>query len=205
MLIVDFENRAGDNVFDGALEQALSIAMEGAPFITAFPRRDAAGLVRDLKLGSRLDESSGRLLASREGIPVILAGMIEKTGAGYRIEVRAVTPEKPEPLSVAEATASDKAQVLGAVGRVAERIRAALGDTTTLAGAQAETFTTVSLEAVRAYTVAQDLSVKNKDAEAVVQYQEALRHDPEFGRAYSGLARESPSPRPARGSAEELG
>ena len=51
VLIVDFENRAGENVFDGALEQALSIAMEGAPFITAFPRRDAAGLVRDLKLG----------------------------------------------------------------------------------------------------------------------------------------------------------
>ena len=112
---------------------------------------------------------------------------IEKTAAGYRIEVRAVTPGKTEPLSIAEATASDKAQVLGAVGRVAERIRAALGDTT-LGGAQAETFTTVSLEAVRAYTVAQDLSVKHRDAEAVVQYQEALRHDPEFGRAYSGLA-----------------
>ncbi len=142
--------------------------------------------MRDLKLGSHLDEANGRLLASREGIPVILAGRIEKTAAGYRIEVRAVTPEKPEPLSVAEATASDKAQVLGAVGRVAERIRAALGDTT-LGGAQAETFTTVSLEAVRAYTVAQDLSVKNRDAEAVVHYQEALRHDPEFGRAYSGL------------------
>ena len=42
VLIVDFENRAGETVFDGALEQALSIAMEGAPFITAFPRRDAA-------------------------------------------------------------------------------------------------------------------------------------------------------------------
>ena len=84
MLIVDFENRAGDTVFDGALEQPLSIAMEAAPFITAFPRREAAGLLRDLKLGPRLDEGSGRLLASREGIPVILAGMIEKTGGGYR-------------------------------------------------------------------------------------------------------------------------
>ena len=91
VLIVDFENRAGDTIFDGALEQALSIAMEGAPFITAFPRREAAGLVRDLKLGPRLDEGSGRLLASREGIPVILAGMIEKTGGGYKIAVRAVT------------------------------------------------------------------------------------------------------------------
>ena len=37
VLVVDFENHAGESIFDGALEQALSIAMEGAPFITAFP------------------------------------------------------------------------------------------------------------------------------------------------------------------------
>jgi tetratricopeptide (TPR) repeat protein/tRNA A-37 threonylcarbamoyl transferase component Bud32 len=188
VLIVDFENRAGDTVFDGALEQPLSIAMEAAPFITAFPRREAAGLLRDLKLGPRLDEGSGRLLASREGIPVILAGMIEKTGGGYKISLRAVTPEKPEPLAVAEITASDKAQVLGAVERVAARVRAALGDTDRPEGALAETFTTASLEAVRSYTVAQDLSTNQKDTEAAVEYREALRHDPEFGRAYSGLA-----------------
>ena len=53
-----------ETVFDGALEQALSIAMEGAPFITAFPRRDAARLVRDLKLGDKLDEKTGRLVAN---------------------------------------------------------------------------------------------------------------------------------------------
>ena len=69
ILIVDFENRTGEDVFDGALEQALSTAMEGAPFITAFPRQDAVGLVQDLKLGSRLDESTGRLLAISQGIP----------------------------------------------------------------------------------------------------------------------------------------
>ena len=186
VLVVDFENHAGENIFDGALEQALSIAMEGAPFITAFPRRDAAGLVRDLELGPRLDKASGRLLASREGIPVILAGRIEKTAAGYGIEVRAVTPEKPEPLSVAEANASDKAQVLGAVGRIAERIRAALGDTS-LGGTQAETFTTVSLEAVRAYTGHAGSVGKNRDAEAVGSTTRRSATDPEFGRAYSGL------------------
>ena len=72
--------------------------------------------MRDLKLGSRLDESSGRLVASREGIPVILAGMIERTGGGYQIAVRAVTAGQAGTAAVAEATASDKAQVLGAVG-----------------------------------------------------------------------------------------
>jgi tetratricopeptide (TPR) repeat protein len=187
ILIVDFENRAGDAVFDGALEQSLSIAMEGAPFITAFPRRDAAVMVRDLKLGTALDEKRGRLVATSVGIPVILAGMIERSGSGYRVAVRTLAPDKPEPVSQAEATASDKAQVLGAVARVAEDVREALGDTTPSSSQQAETFTAGTLDAMRSYTIAQDLSQSQRDAEAAEKYREALRHDPEFGRAYSGL------------------
>jgi eukaryotic-like serine/threonine-protein kinase len=189
VLIVDFDNAAKEEVFDGVLEQALSIAMEGAPFITAFPRRDAAALVRDLKLGARLDESSGLVLSIREGIPVILAGRIERSGEGYKIGVRAISADKPEPpLAVAEASATDKTQVLAAVGSVAENLREALGDTPAPDAARAETFTATSLEAVRAYTLAQDLSSSQKDTEAIEKYKEALKHDDKFGRAYSGLA-----------------
>ncbi len=189
VLIVDFENRAQEPVFDGALEQALSIAMEGAPFITAFPRREAAGLVRDLKLGDKLDETTGRLVANREGIPVILAGSIDREGSGYRIAVRAVDPAKPEPpLADENARASNKGEVLAAVGKVAERVRKALGDRTPSSQQQAETFTASSIEAIREYTIAQDLSADQKDEEAVGHYKQALAHDKEFGRAYAGLA-----------------
>ena len=187
VLIVDFDNRSGDAVFDGVLEQALSIAMEGAPFITVFPRRDAAGLVRDLKLGPKLDESAGRLVGKREGLAVILAGSFDRSGSGYSIEVRAISPDKVEPITIARTTAADKTQVLAALGRVAEDVREALGDDT-LGAAPAETFTATSLEAVSAYTTAQDLSRNQKEAEAVSKYLEALRHDPDFGRALSGLA-----------------
>ena len=187
ILIVDFENRAGESVFEGALEQALSIAMEGAPFITAYPRLDAANMARDLKMGTQLNEKTGRLVALSQGIPVVLAGMIERNGGGYRVQVRQLAPDKEEPVSVARADAPDKAQVLGAVARVAEDLREALGDTTPSSTQQKETFTAASLEAVRAYTDAQDLSTSQRDVEAAEKYREALRHDPEFGRAYSGL------------------
>jgi serine/threonine protein kinase/tetratricopeptide (TPR) repeat protein len=188
ILIVDFENRAQDPVFDGVLEQALSIGMEGAPFVTAFPRTEAASLVRNLKLGERLDESTGRLLAIREGIRVILAGSIDRAGNGYRIQVRAVDLEKPEePLEVVEARAADRNGVLAAVGRVAEDLRDALGDTTPTQE-RGETFTAASLDAVREYTIAQDLSANQRDEEAVAHYEAALKHDNEFGRAHAGLA-----------------
>ena len=135
-----------------------------------FPRVDASALVRDLKLGDRLNEGAGRLIANREGIPVILAGTIERRGQGYNISVRALSAEQQEPLTVAEASASGKGDVLGAVGRVAEQVRTALGDTTPSARQQAETFTAGSLEAVKAYTTAQDLSSAQRDTEAIVKY-----------------------------------
>ncbi len=51
-----------------------------------------------------------------------------------------------------------------------------------------ETFTAASLEAAAAYATAQNLQVAGKVEEAIDQYRETLRLDPEMGRAYSGLA-----------------
>ena len=99
VLIVDFDNRTQEPVFEGSLEQALSIAIEGAPFITAYPRRDAAGLVRELRLGARLDEGTGHLVANREGIRVILAGSIERNGADIGLCCEPSTPVSRNPRS----------------------------------------------------------------------------------------------------------
>ena len=46
VLIADFENQANDPVFDGSLEQPLGVAMEGASFITTYPRKDATQIAR---------------------------------------------------------------------------------------------------------------------------------------------------------------
>jgi eukaryotic-like serine/threonine-protein kinase len=188
VLIVDFDNRAQDAIFDGALEQALSIAMEGAPFITAYPRKDALSLARTLKQ-EKLDANSGRLIAAREGIRVILAGSIERDGAGYRVDVRALDPASPDPpLAQASSKAPDKQGVLAAVSKVADRLRNALGDTSPSDRQQAETFTASSLDAVREYTIAQALASDQNDGQALVHYREALKYDKDFGRAYAGLA-----------------
>jgi serine/threonine protein kinase/tetratricopeptide (TPR) repeat protein len=187
ILVADFENRAQDPVFEGALEQALNVAMEGAPFITAYPRKDATAQVKSLNLGSTLNESSARLLATREGIRVILAGSIERSGTGYQLSVRAIDPEKPEPIATANERASNKGEVLAAIDRLAEPLREALGDSPS-EQQPGETFTAASLEAVRAYTEAQDLAANQKDAEAIAKFDEAIKYDKEFARAYAGKA-----------------
>ena len=191
VLIADFENKTGDTVFDGVVEQALGLGIEGAPFITAFPRRDALRAAAVIKPGSRLDEGTARLVARREGVGLILAGDIQASGGSYVITTRALsTASDGTALYTLEATASGKAQLLETVGTLAGKVRTALGDTAVPAGgpAASETFTAASLEAARAYAEAQELVWAGKQEEAIIKYQEALALDPNMGRAYSGLA-----------------
>jgi len=191
VLIADFENDAPE--FDGAVEQALTIAMEGAGFINAYSRAKAQGLAEQLRPGSPLDETMARLVSRREGIDVIVVGAVEQQGRGYRVSAQALDPalesEASRPLATARASASSEGRVLQAVGEVAADLRRRLGDTTpeSVRLAAAETFTAASLEAMRHYAEGQELTGKGNFAEAIGAYEAALQEDPEFGRAYAGL------------------
>jgi tetratricopeptide (TPR) repeat protein len=188
LLIADLSNRTGDPVFDGTLEEALGVGLEGAPFITNYQREEARRLAEQIRPGSQLNEEVARLVAVREGINIVLSGTIEPSGDGYSLSVRAVNPADGRIVEDATANASARDGVLPAVGTIAAQIRAALGDTSLKGGklADGETFTAASLEAASYYTRAQSLAARNKDAEALPVYQKAVEADPEFARAYSG-------------------
>jgi len=192
VLIADFDNRANDPVFTGSLEQALSIAMEGASFITSYSRTAAQELVASLKQqpGAPLDESAALLVAASEGIKVVLTGSVETRGTGYALTVRAIDPANGNELGRAVAEARDKGRVLEGIGSAASKLRDSLGDTTpeSVRRAEGETVTAASLDALRSYSIAQDLSSTGRQLDSIEHYQKAIDLDANFGRAYSGLA-----------------
>jgi tetratricopeptide (TPR) repeat protein len=193
VLVADFTNRTGDASFDGALEQALAIGMEGASFISAVPPARAHQIVEQIQPGAVLDEAMARLVSRREGVSVILVGDIVSDGDGYALSVTALDPGldpgEGKPLSTARAAADTKDEVLAAVGRIAAELRGHLGDTTPKSDRQvaAETFTAASLEAMRAYAQGQELTAEGQFEEALAMYEEAVASDPKFGRAYAGM------------------
>ncbi|MCU1383319.1 MAG: hypothetical protein JWL71_2016, partial [Acidobacteria bacterium] len=192
VLVADFDNRTGDTVFDNALEQPLTLSIEGAAFITSFARRDAAKLAQTLSTTGKLDAPTARLVAFREGIKYVLAGTVTSNGPKYQLRLDAIEPAGGTTVKSATATASSKSDVLTAVDALAAKIRSGLGDTKVDAdskgAAAGERFTAGSLEAFREYTTAQDASVAGRDDEAAAHYRRAIELDPKFGRAYSGLA-----------------
>jgi tetratricopeptide (TPR) repeat protein len=192
ILIADFENRAGDSAFDGALEQTLATALESASYITVFKTANARTIAAGLRPDGnrRITDELGQLIARREGIKVLLGGAIEKQAPGYRLEVRASDPATGRRLTTVSRVIRDRAQALSTVALMARDVREALGESKTEMEqvAAAETVTAGSLDAVRAYVRAQELQQGNKWPEALEQYQRAVELDPQFARAYAGIA-----------------
>ncbi len=190
VLIADFDNQTGDPLFDGTLEQALQIGIESASFINGYRRDAALQLANSLQPVAGLDESVARLVAVREGIKLVMAGSIEEDDGRYTLYVRAVDPKGGEVLTSVDVDAKDKLNVLAAIGDLAGDLREELGDKSLDRDklVNSETFTAANLEAAQAYARAQSLQYNGKYEESIAYYREALSHDENFGRAYSGLA-----------------
>ncbi len=191
-LVTDFDNRSGNATLTAPLNEALSIALEGAPFVQLYSTREARALARQLSAGQsdRITRDMGLLIARREGLKVLVEGSIEKQAAGYRVALQAIDPSNAAVLLSSKEDARDDSAVLTALDRLARKVRVALGESRSDMdkAAAAETFTAGSLDAMQAYVRAQDLVNTGRVDEALVAYREAIASDPQFGRAYSGLA-----------------
>ena len=192
VLVADFRNNTGDPVFDDSLEYAMRIGLEGAPFITTYKRRNARRVANRLNPDAegRLDAEMAQLICVREGINMFMDGAIEPKGDGYSLKIWARDPLDSDKATEYSKTIASKGEVLTAAAWLANKVISDLGGTPTKSAQElaGETFTTSSLEAMDAYTNAQELSIIGKQEEAIEEYLRAIDLDPNFGRSYSGLA-----------------
>ena len=179
----------GDPLFAGTLETVTGTALEGASFVNLYSRVAAHQLVEKLDPGRPLDVEMARSSRLARASRSSSGATLERTRSGYALKLEAIDPADGTVLGTATAAASSPEGMLQAVNTAAARLRGELGDTTPESArmAAAETVTTTSLEALKAYVRAQELAASRKDQEALEAFQEAVELDPEFGRAYAGM------------------
>lgn len=192
VLVGDFNNHTGDPVFDDTLEPMFNVALEGGSFINAYNRGRARGLAEKLPNPTdKLDEQASRLVALSQGISTIITGEISLRGNAYTISAMALDAATGNVLAEKEVTASNKDDVVSVIPKLAAPIRKALGDNTPEA-AQLENargaFTAASLEVVHQYGIAMEQQFAGKTEEALQSFGKAAELDPNFARAYSGMA-----------------
>lgn len=192
VLVGDFSNNTSDPIFDGTLEPMLNVALNGASFVDAFNRGTARQLAEKLpQPTNKLDEQASRLVAVSQGISAIVTGTLDRRGNGYELSAKAIDAVTGKVLATDHITADNKDELLLDVPKLAVPIRQALGDTTPesvqLAAAQG-TFQASNLEAVHQYSIGMEQQGEGKTEDALKSFSKAVELDPNFARAYAGMA-----------------
>jgi len=191
VLVADFTNHTGDPIFDDTLEPMFNVALEGASFINAYGRSNARNLAQKLPNPTdKLDEQSARLVAVAQGLGAVVTGSLSRRGDGYKLSVEALDARSGNSIAIAEASASNKDQLLLAIPKLAAPIRKALGDATpeSVQLAASGPFTAASLEVVHLYNLGMEQQFAGKMEESLRSFSKAVELDPNFARAYAGMS-----------------
>jgi serine/threonine protein kinase/tetratricopeptide (TPR) repeat protein len=193
IVLADFTNTTGDGVFDGALKQALTIQLLQSPFLSILPDQRVQEILKEM--GQRSDDpiskSVGKEICQRASVKAMVIGSIAMLGNEYLVGLDAVNCQTGDLLASEQVQAESKEAVLKALGKAASSLRQKLGES--LSSVQkydtpVEEATTSSLEALKAFTLADANVGQGKELESIPQFQRAIELDPNFAIAYAGLA-----------------
>ncbi|HEV7218866.1 MAG TPA: protein kinase [Terriglobales bacterium] len=189
VVLADFSNETGDEVFDDTLKQALSVALNQSPFLNVLPENKVAATLKLMSrpVGTKLTPEVARELCQRVGSKAYIAGSIASLGSEYVLGLKAVNCQTGDPLAEKQVTAGSKEKVLDALGEAASKLRTELGES--LATVQKfdvplEQATTSSLEALKAYGLGNRARNEKGYAAALPYHQRAIELDPNFAMGY---------------------
>lgn len=192
IVLADFANRTGDEIFDGTLNTALGLSLRQSPYFKVLPDSSITRILRQMTrpAGTKLTAQIAQELCQRARSKVYIAGSIASLGSKYVLGLKAVNCQNGDTLAQEQAVAASKEKVLDALGEAALRLRGELGES----WASLQKFdgplanaTTPSLDALKAYSVALKVFSEKGPAASIPYFQRVVDVDPNFAVAYRGL------------------
>ena len=192
LLVADFENRTGDEVFDHTLKQAFAIQLSQSPFLSIIPETTVR---QTLKLMNRSPDERvfgdvAREICQRQGLKAFVTGSIALIGSHYALTLEAINGVSGETLTRTQVEAENKEEVLKIFAGATSDLREKLGESLKSIEKfdKALELTTSSLEALKAFSLARDQEIKGGYREAVPFLKHAVQLDQNFASAYVSLA-----------------
>ena len=192
VLITDFENQTSDPVFDKSLLTAFTVGLEQSRYANVVPRNAITAALQRMNRNpeTRIDEQLGREICQREHFKGLIHCFITGSGHDFALGSRLVDPQTGVALRAYLESARNQDEVIGALGRLAARIRQDLGESLASIRQNDEPLpqvTTSSLEALRFFSEGNHLWQKGQYPEAMKSWQSAVEHDPGFAMAHAAL------------------
>ena len=193
ILIADFLNTTGDQVFDKTLKQALAAQLGQSPFLNIFSEDRVRETLKymDKPQDTRITKDVAKNICAREGIKAMLLGTISSVGSHYSVVLEAENSQTGDAIATEQFEVDNREQVVNALGSAASRLREKLGESLNdikKFDAPIEKVTTSSLEALRQYSLGVDQHSQLDYKNAIPLYLRAIESDPNFAIAHARLA-----------------
>jgi eukaryotic-like serine/threonine-protein kinase len=192
VVIADFANSTGEDVFDDSLRQALAIELKQSPFLNVLADTRVRETLKRMGRpdAQRMTPDVAREVCLRTGSKAVLDGRISKRGDHYLMNLSAVACDSGDPLLNEQGEATHLGDVLPTLGGIATQFRTGLGES--LRSVKAFDvpidLTTGSLEALKSYSEGLKVLVTNGEAPSIPFFLRAVELDPNFSVAYAALA-----------------
>ena len=183
ILQADILNETFTDIYSGSIDEALRIGLEDIGAYI-YPRDQAVEILNQ----RTLDVESAMRLGAREGLDFVIGGLVQGTDPRIRIQIEIYPIADPENVIRHMRNVENQNAVVSAVAELTGKTRETLLEHSRSLRFHTEEITAVNLQAFKAYNTAQRLASEERYEEAIPHYQQAVRYDPEMGRAYGGWA-----------------
>ena len=153
VLITDFDNRTGEDRFDGTLETALRRELANSRHVLVVaPERVRETLVlMQQPPNARIDATTGREVCLRlGGVRALLTGRVEKFDTQYLLSLEVMDPADGRMVASAEEVAAGETEVLPALHELGNWVRRNLGEELTKIDQDDEQLAKVTTPSLRA-------------------------------------------------------
>src|SRR4030095_439720 len=191
ILLTEFDNKTGEDVFDSTLRQGLAVQLQQSPFLDIFPDQRIRATLQLMSLSpdEHVTRDRAREICQRQGLKAYIAGAIVKFDRNYSITLEALNGQTGDQLALVQVEAEGKDQVLKALSRGASELREKLGESLSSIqkfDAKLEV-TTSSLEALKEYALGRNEQDRGQFFKAMDFYKRATEKDLNFAVAWLGL------------------
>jgi len=192
IVLADFENRTGDEVFDDTLRQGLSVELRQSPFLRLISDQQVQeqltlmGQAKD----ALLTPDRAQQVCVRTASALVLEGSIAGLGSQYVLGLRARNCNTGDTVDEQQAQVARREDILNALSQIARQLRSRVGESLETIDRHSMPLaraTTGSLEALKAFSTGSKMNLAAGSTAGTRYFQRAVEIDPMFAMAHANL------------------
>ena len=192
IIISDFENLTNEELFDHSLNTAFTLSINQSRYLNVLTRQRMIETLKRMEKGNitNIDEETGKEIAVREGVEIMIAPGISKVGQQYILTAKIVDTNTGDVLKSEVLYAENEDQIIEKLDQLSKKIRRNLGESRYRISDQSKPLvkvTTSSLQALKQYSLGIENHLRLDFVKARMHYENAIRIDSNFTAAKASL------------------